>query len=368
MSSGSYVYRPTYTEIAQMNIDRLNEKSRKLSLIYEQTKAQIKQVQQIIETAKNVDTDFEYTDVQTNLSGIISSKKNEVYSGVNTEDLLFADINVDTKEVLYVAIDFSDLISTSSAKNSTEYKKLKLASELTKKTMILPIDNDEQGKSINDFVKIMNEMLDDKSINFEFFYDYIIKRYNLVEKICSRASINSNNEEWSEYCALCALLGKRPQDSNVNLKEEIANLTNQLMKNNYLKTAKKALFETFEEIGLTIQGSYELEDACGKLYTLNENNCKAFVSEDEDSFIFEMVSDELTDNKSHHEFCSKRKAIAYIMEKKGFPVDIVSETDNFGANDENIYNTKENTVSNVDRLRARRTLQGKKGKARAIGG
>ncbi len=369
MSSGSYVYRPSFTEIAQMNIDRLNQEKSNLSELYKQTMSQIENVKKAIEKAQSVDEDFVYTNEQTIIDGLVKLEKQETYSGFSSDDLFFSDINIETGEITYVAIDYSDLISISNARNSTEFKKLNLASKLTKKAMAFVIDSDDAQKKVNDFIMLLNNMLDDKSINYEFFSEFINNRFLIIENELSLEKLKISSDEWNQYCALCALIGKRPMRIKSNeIQEIIQKYQLELMKRNYNKAARMALKDTFKELGLDVQGEYELENVCGTLYNFDDNSCKVFVSEEKNSFVFEMISNSETHSEEKATLCSKRKRISEIMEKKGFPVDVTAETDGFGASENNVSHYQKKNVSNIDRLRAKRTLEGKRGKAHSIGG
>jgi len=371
MSSGYYSYappKPTFTEICQQNIDRLNKEKENLSILYRETLEEIESVRETINRAKNQVVNKGYLSESSSIDGLVSLVATETHSGANLEELFFADIEVSTGKMTIVAIDFSEQISLKNAINSTEYKKMALSSKVIKKLLSYCYSNNNE-RDVEDLINTINKMLDDKSVGYDYFADYILERFDALQKRSSKDS-RISDDKWELYCSLCALVGNKPiQVSFEEIDKEIDNLSARVFQKKYMVKARRALRETFEELGLQVSDDYDLESITGSIVTDKENgDYQLFLSSDEESFALEMI--ETNDsNKSQllqQSLCGKRKKIYEIMARKGYPLSISAESDE-SASKQKAYENKRSQESSLERLKKRRLINGRTGKARAIG-
>lgn len=371
MSSGYYSYtppKPSYVEICQQNIDRLNKEKENISIIYKETFEEIESVLETIKKGKQQVLNYNYTSEKTSIDGMVTLDSTETHSGVDLEELFFAEIEVNTGNITFIAIDFSDQISPKNAVNSTEYKKMVLSSRIIKSLMSCCF-SEQIEKDIDGLIITINKMLDDKSVDFDFFSEHILKRYNLL---MTRASKDTKiaEEKWELYCALCALNSVKPKHiSSIEIDKEIDDLSSQVFQKNYLKKAREALIETLDELGLKVADDFELEKINGSLVKDEENlDYQLFLSSDDESFALEMIETEKSTHSDTQQrlMCGKRKMIYEIMSKKGFPLTICAENDDSAVTG-SIQKREKSQDSNIDKLLRKRAIEGRIGKARKIG-
>lgn len=373
MSSGFYSYappRPSFTELAQREIDRLNKEKDRVSELYIETLSEINSIRLSIEKAKTKIMDFSYESTVDSFDGLITLAATEYSGGFSVDELFFSDIDVDTGDISYIAIDFSEQISLSNAVNSTEYKKMVISSEITKSLMLFCVENEQEKKEIKAFTDLMNKMLDDSSVSYSFFSKLMYDRYQLLLKKF-RKDKRISEEKWNLYCSLCAITNKRPRRISFDeIDLEIDELCTQAFYKKYSKAAKKALLETFEELGLSVSNEYELEEVPGFILDDKDNeDFQFFVGEQDQSFVIEMIETEGSKREQSNKksLCLKRKQICDIMKKKGFIIDNSFENDDNSLSIDFISHTNQKET-NIERIKRLRTIQGKRGRARVIGG
>lgn len=371
MSSGYYSYsppKPSFTEICQQNIDRLNKEKESIDKLYKETLEDIESVQETISKAKNQIINYNYQQEFSTIDGFISNVSTEIHSGNNLEELFFADIEVDTGKITVIAIDFSEQISLNNAINSTEYKKMALSSKIIK-NLLSYCSTVETEKEVDELINTINRMLDDKTVGYDFFADYVMERFNSLIKRNSKDK-RIPEEKWDLYCSLCALVGTRPHQILLeDIDEEIDELTAQIFQKKYIKNARKALRETFKEIGLRIADDYELEKISGSIIEDKENpDYQLFLSSEDSSFAIEMIETNNSQKSYNHQktICSKRKQIYEKMAKKGYPLTLSAENDE-SASKELAKEQKTKYETHLERIRKQRVINGRTGKARAIG-
>lgn len=371
MSSGFYSYsppKPSFMEICQQNIDRLNKEKENIDKLYKETLEDIRSVQETISKAKSQILSYNYQQEESTIDGFVSMASTEIHSGNDLEELYFADIEVTTGKITVVAIDFSDQISPKNAINSTEYKKMALTSKIIK-NLLSYCSTVETEKEVIDLINIINKMLDDKTVGYDFFADYIIERFNSLIKKDSKDK-RISQEKWDLYCSLCTLVGIRPHRILLeNIDKEIDELSAQVFQRKYIANARKALRETFEELGLLITDDYELEKISGSIIEDKDNpDYQLFLSNEDDSFAIEMIETKNSQKSHfHHQaICSKRKKIYELMAKKGYPLTIAAENDD-SASKELVKEQRTKAESHLERIRRQRVINGRTGKARAIG-
>ena len=371
MSSGYYSYappKPTFIEICQQNIDRLNKEKENLAILYKETLEEIESVRETINRAKNQVVNKKYLSESSSIDGLVSLVATETHSGANLEELFFADIEVSTGKMIIVAIDFSEQISLKNAVNSTEYKKMALSSKVIKKLLSYCYSNDNE-RDVAELINTINKMLDDKSVGYDYFADYILERFDSLQKRSSKDS-RISDDKWELYCSLCALVGNKPiQVSFEDVDKEIDNLSARVFQKKYMVKARRALHETFEELGLQVSDDYDLENITGSIVTDRENgDYQLFLSSDEESFALEMIetNDSNQSQLLQQSLCGKRKKIYEIMARKGYPLSISAESDE-STSKQKAYENKRSQESSLERLKKRRLINGRTGKARTIG-
>ena len=364
MSSGAYVYIPTYRD----NIERLSVEESNLSKLFNETMKEINTLKDTLSSTENI-SEFSFSAERSiSVKGLVDGISRDVESGLVAEELIFAEIDTSYGDIVYISHDYSGILSISNAINSSEYKKMKLASEINKHIMLLPVDSDNVKEAIASFLVLLNKTLDDESVDFDFFNDYIVKRFELIKRMCLSDESMFKSDEWKEYCALCILVGQTPKLlTGKELQEQIYSLKQTLLESKYLEEAKKALRETLDELGLTIAGECSFEGIEGNLVDCKDiEGYRFFVSEQKDNFIVEMLEDDNPAPSSKVEMCNKRREIATIMERKGFPLGILSESDGC-VSSKTIRRNNFSRSCIVERSRERRMIAGKKPHAKMIG-
>lgn len=368
MSSGAYVYRPTYRDKINANLERLEVEESNLSKLFHETMKEINLLKETLSNVQKTTSSTSTTETSVSMEGLLYGDSREVASGLSTDNLIFAEIDTTNGDIIYISLDYSEVLSISGAVNSSEYKKMKLANEINRCVMLLPIDSEKKEKEIIKFLELLNTALDDINVDFDFFNDYIVKRFELIKTICIPDKLNIESDEWKEYCALCILVGQKPKFlSGVKLQDQIFALKQSLLENKYLDEAKKALNETLSDLGFSITEEFSLEGIEGVIVDSKESDgYRFFVSEQKDSFIFEMVEDTSATPSSKVEMCKKRKEIARIMEQKGFPLDVLNENDCCVSSKVlSQKHTSKNSI--IEKTRAKRVIAGKKPHAKMIG-
>lgn len=308
------------------------------------------------------------------LDGIAALDHSRMDTGFSDDELFFTEVDTVTGRIVYVAIDFSEVLSVSHARNSTDYRKMEIASAFTKRLMRLCVYG-EQQKAVAEFISFMNRLLDDKTVGVETFEKLLAERFAYLERDCSPDE-ELDAGAWAAYCAICAIRHEQPRRIYTN--QELAEALNEALQaevtDRYRAGAGRALLETLQELGLEVSGEVELDRMDGQLFTEPGNSDYAmFVSATDDGFVLEMTEspDPGPDAAKHKtSLCSKRKQLVERMKEKGYIIRVVAENDTVGESYERIEvpqaAPKQETAA--ERMRKRRMIAGKKGKSRAIGG
>lgn len=354
-------------ELGQSVVDRVNQ-------FVDEVTSEMNAVSQMLQDAlEGPDMHVDTTQI-TQLKGIASLDHSRTDTGFSDDELFFTELDVATGRIVYVAIDFSEVLSVSNARNSTEYKKMQIASAFTKRLMRLCVSQ-EQQKSIADFIDLMNQLLDDKTVTVETFERTLAERFAYLERDCS-ANEMLDAGAWAAYCAICAMRHEQPRriTNNAELYAELRASMQAEVTDRYRAGAGVALRETLQELGLEVGGEVELEQMQGSLFTDPENpDYSMFVSTSGDGFVVEMTENGTPgpDAAQHKAaMCAKRKTLVERMKQKGYIIKVIAENDESGENIEHIEVPQETKAKDTaaERMRKRRMIAGKKGKSRAIGG
>lgn len=380
MSSGAYIMAIPLLPIALANeltdgvnaqLDSLKNEENRLDRVYQDTVVELNSIRNAIAKAKESVTNFEYKAVTESFNGIkaVELTRAELADFSETE-LLFAEVDAETNEVFYVALDFSDAISIVNAVNSTEYKKMIYASNLVKCAMQLCQNDEKEKNEIIEFTNLINKMLDDESVPYDYFckflgdrYDYLASRYN---------NTDIDNDKWDTYCALCAMNGKKARKlSNNEIDEAIRMELQEAYEKKYYNVAKEVLMDVFKELGLSIHEDFELDEIKGVLLEDEENpDYRLFASQDEDSYVLEMVESENSNRTEENRasLCQKRKMVVELARARGIELTLNIENDGPTTGTAKAIKSERSRGSQIEQLRKRRTIQGANGKARMIGG
>lgn len=379
MSSGAYIFEPGPFDILEMSMDnihrlaneveRVEEKQRRLSEYCRSTLAEINAVKNAINAKVQVEKPLSNDGLTVSMHGVKAEGTDNTVVDFSMDDLFLADVDANTDKVTYIVLDYSEILAVSNARNSNEFRKLALASEINKQIMLFPADSTGKGHIV-EFSAVMNKMLDDSTIDFDFFSDYILKRFSALKEACERAGVHTDSEEWLEYCSLCAMLGKMPELLTGDaLKLKVDELKKRAIANKYITAAREALYETLEELGLSIIGEYELDEVAGFVVGESEDaGYKFFVSEDNSNFVFEMLEEKTAEPGEKIKMCSKRKKIQKRMQEKGFYIELVAENDDAVEEAIQISGKTERKDDRAELAKRRRALSGKKPKVKMMGG
>lgn len=293
-------------------------------------------------------------------------------STLNLDDLMFVDVDVQTREISYVVLDFSEAISMQSAKNSAQFKKMSLASDLMKKVMVWVVDDPQDQAKLNQLIQVVNEMLDNNEVSFSHFQQFVQLRFAEFQK--QQASIQVDRELWDRYCALCAMQGQRPKRlSGEALVEEMRRLMKKSATDKFVSAARQAFQETVREMGMEIRSDHMLDQVPGMLLVDKENpGYNMFVSEHDVSFMLEMVeTGEAAPEdrpKQRANVCKKRREIEKRMLEKGYRLKLCIADDEANVSVAAVEEKKDNRQSNAEQMRRRRMMAGKKAKLKMAGG
>lgn len=289
----------------------------------------------------------------------------------SVEDILVTEFNTDTHEMVYVLLDFSDVVSVHNAKNSSQFKKMALASDIMKQAAKLTV-NEKNEESLFKFLETVNHMLEDNSISFAYMEEYVLPRFNSLKK--RLASNLQLHPLWMEYCSLCALLGRSPSVySYAEVEAETKQLLQEAVVANYVVDARKALTETMAELGIEVSGEYTLEKISGVLYADNEiPEYNFFVSCSDNSFLMELIDTGVPSEKprelQYTSICRKRKLLEDRMREKGYHLGTCAENDSVSAPLLSEQGNPSQQESKTELLRRRRAIDGRVAKLKAVGG
>ena len=329
--------------------------------------ADITQFQESLKTLN-----YEYNATTMTFAAREAGVSSEMTSQLNLNDLMFMDVDVQTREITYVVLDYSEAISMQSAKNSAQFKKMSLASDLMKKVLVWVVDDPRDQEKLNQLIGVVNEMLDDHGVSFSHFQQFVQLRFAEFQKL--QDSVRVNPELWDRYCALCAMQGERPKRlSQEALEGEIKRLLEKNAADKFISAARRAFQETVKELGLEIRSDHMLDEVPGMLVVDKDNpGYNMFVSEHDVSFMLEMVE---TDEASAEErpqqrknVCQKRKEIEKRMLEKGYRLKLCIADDECAVEAAAVVAKKDDRQSRAENLRRRRMLAGKQAKMKMAGG
>lgn len=377
MSSGAYFFLPleimgaavdSFADIAD-TVRKAGDDKRKLAEALKETEEQIIAMKNALNKKVIVAEPGENRGESVSMQGISTEGKDDSVTNFSVDDLFLAEVDSSTEKVTYVVFDYSEVLALSNARNSNEYKKVSFASEINKQIMVLPADG-ENKIAVAAFSQIMNKMLDDTSVDFDFFQTHISKRFEELKVACERKGINTNSDEWLEYCSLCAMVGVTPQSLTGDaLRMKIDELKKKSLTNNYVSGARNALYETLNELGMQLIGEYELEEIPGFLVGESKDaGYKFFVSEDNSNFVFEMIEEETAQPQEKAMMCVKRRQIARIMKEKGYPLELVAENDDAVESAMDVARKTGKRDDRAEAARKRRAIAGMQPKVKMMGG
>ncbi|MBR2079682.1 MAG: hypothetical protein IJ962_05630 [Clostridia bacterium] len=315
---------------------------------------------------------FTYESASSQLSSQVKIESEKATIDVTGEDLLCMEINADTNEVAYVVLDYSDVLAVENARNSAQYKKLAMASDIMKRLLVMASSERDFLKLKQALVAEINQMLDDDEVDFEEFSKTVERKLSLLEEK-SRTEYK-NAELWSKYCALCARAGRQPELIAENaLAQAVEELFSSEVQAEYYAAARKAFFESAKELGMHIDETYELTGMPGALVADGEiPEFGLFFTDSNDSFLVEILDTqsgpETEEKKQQHaNMCKRRKQLEALMEKKGYPLDIVTENDSVETALFDLQESRRKETS-AETMRRRRALHGRSAKIKAAGG
>ena len=315
---------------------------------------------------------FTYDSVTSKLSAQVKIESEKATVDVTGDDLLCMEINADTNAVSYVVLDYSDVLSVENARNSAQYKKLAMASDVMKRLLVMVSSEKDFYGLRQSLVTEINLMLDDDTVGFEEFSATVERKLGLLEG--KKSAEYKNTELWSKYCALCARSGKQPElIAEEALPRAVEELLNKEVEAEYYAAARRAFFESARELGMRIDETYELTSMPGALLVDGEiPEFGLFFTNSDDSFLVEILDtqsgpDTAEKKQQHANMCKKRKQLEALMEKKGYPLDLVSENDTVEAALLDLQENKKKE-SSAESMRRRRALHGRSAKIKAAGG
>ncbi len=316
---------------------------------------------------------FTYDTVSDRLSPQAKVESTKVTVDMSGEELLCMEINPDTGEIAYVVLDYSDALAVENARNSSQYKKFAMASDVMKRLLVMASADKAFIKLKQSFIEEINKMLDDDKVDFEQFRRTVERK---LEALQGKCRIREEDAElWSKYCALCARAGKQPELlAGEELKRAVEEIFKQEITAEYYVGARKAFFESAKELGMHVEEKYELVNVPGALLVDSEIPAFGlFFTDSSDSFLVEILdTEEVPDTpekkKQHENMCKRRKQLEALMEEKGYTLMIVTESDAMGSEATGLQERRKEKESAAETMRRRRAINGKKAKIKAAGG
>ncbi len=317
-------------------------------------------------------TNFQYIPETSSFREREAGVSTALTSSLDLSDLMFLEVDIQTQDVTYVVLDYSDMISVRHAKNSAQFKKMALASDLMKKVMVWVSPTSEEQQRLNQLIGVVNSMLDDDNVPFEHFRHFVELRFAAFYRL--QEKMGYDPELWDRYCALCAMRGERPrQISREALAQEVEQLTSQAVSDRFVANARKVFLEAVSELGLEVHSGHVLDRVSGMLLTDSESPAYSlFFSEHDVSFLLEMVENPEADaenrKQQHANVCRKRRQLEQLMLQKGYRLKVCAEDDDNCAMMTGVAEKKDQKETRAEQLRRRRALSGKAAKLKMAGG
>ena len=315
---------------------------------------------------------FQYNAQTATFSQRTAGTSTEVSGTLDLESLMFMEIDPQTQQVTYVVLDYSEAISVHSARNSAQFKKMSLASDLMKKVMIWVVDNPRDQMKLNQLIEVVNTMLDDNEVTFAHFQQFVQMRFAEFQRLQDAMQVDP--ELWEKYCALCAMRSERPKRlSQTELVAEVRRLLEAASADKFIQGARRAFLETATEMGLEVHSDHVLDKVSGMLLVDRENpGYSMFYSEHDVSFMLEMVetdeAEEETKDQQREAVCQKRRALEQRMLEKGYRLTLCATDDHACAAAAVIEQKADTQASRAELLRRRRAVAGKQAKLKMAGG
>lgn len=316
---------------------------------------------------------FTYETVSDRLAPQERVESTKTTLDVTGEDLLCMEIDPETGEVAYVILDYSDALAVENAKNSAQYKKIALASDIKKRIFLMASADKSFMKARQELVAEINRMLDDERVDFEYFRETVTRK---LELLTAKGIITYRNAElWAKYCALCARIGRQPEPlAEEKLEQAVEKLLREEAEAEYYAAAKRAFFESAKELGLIVEDSRELFSVPGALITDSANpGFGLFFTDSSDSLLVEILdtqqeTDTEEKKKQHGNMCRRRKQLEVMMKEKGYPLRVVTESDAMSSDVCEVPERKSRKETAAESMRRRRALNGRAARIRVAGG
>lgn len=346
--------------------ERIGARDAEVKRVQEAVDAVLTDIAQLRESLKTLN--FQYCAKTATFAAREQGVSTEMTSNLKLEDMMFMEVDVRTQQITYVVLDYSDTISLHNAKNSMQFKKLALASDLMKKIMIWVVDNPQEQQKLNQLIAVVNEMLDDHSISFNQFQQFVQMRIAEFQRI--QDAIEADPQMWDQYCSLCAMRGERPRRLRGEaLVKEVRALMEKVAADKFVAAARKAFLESVREMGLEVRSDHMLDQVPGMLLVDKENPAYSlFYSEHDVSFMLEMVETGEADGQQRKNVCDKRRELERRMLEKGYRLKLCASDDEVCATLATVEEKRDVRQSNAERLRRRRALAGKQAKLKMAGG
>ena len=338
--------------------------------VQEATDAVLADIGQFRESLKSLN--FQYSAQTATFTALEEGVSTEATASLNLGDLMFMEVDVRTQEVSYVVLDYSEAITAQNARNSAQFKKMALASDLMKKVMVWVVDDPKDQQQLNQLIGTVNAMLDDDSMSFGHFQQFVQLRFAAFQHL--QDSMGHDPVLWDQYCALCAMEGQRPRRlSKTALEREVRQKLEQATAKKFVAGARKAFMEAVAEVGLEVHSDHVLEQVSGSMLVDPENpGYSLFLSEHDVSFMVEMVDTgkaEASQRRQQHDsVCQKRRRLEQIMHEKGYTLKVCATEDDSCAAIAEVAEKKQVTQTRAELLRRRRALAGKTAKLKMAGG
>lgn len=362
------------SEQARLNrlaLDRESERLRQEVLrVQEATDAVLADISQFRESLKSLN--FQYSTETATFAAREAGVSTQAFATVNLGDLMFMEVDMRTQEISYVVLDYSETISMQNARNSAQFKKLALASDLMKKVMVWVVEDPMQQQQLNQLIGTVNVMLDDNSMSFSSFQEFVQRRFATFQHL--QDSMGHDPALWDQYCALCAMRGERPRRvSRGALEQEVRRLLAEAATKRFISDARKTFMEAVAELGLEVQSGHVLDQVSGSLLVDRENpGFNLFFSDHDVSFMLEMVetgeAEQSQRRQQRENVCRKRRQLEAMMAERGYKLKVCAADDGSCALMTDVQEKKEVRENRAEQLRRRRALAGKTAKLKMAGG
>lgn len=274
----------------------------------------------------------------TRISNVYSTESEEyVSSGYDMGSLSGVDIEADGREKTVVVLDWSDKLDSMTHQTDDSVKKSSYAKQINQMLALSVCTTHQELNAKNAFVKYINQLLADDSLEFDYFKTLIDKRLAQLKEIVEIPVLDGSEERF-EYYALCELLGeRRKQVKTVDIPALVRKMKERLLKKNQEAFVYQNLKEVLTELNMTIESEMELDGLSGQRVVLpGINDCSVFMSTDGGGFIFETVAEvdssrELSADKKAtieadaHSICKKHLEVIKRMRERGIILHIDCE-------------------------------------------